>query len=229
MWKSVKLAKRVAVLVDGAFFIKRYQALYSDWENKGPRGIVRSLRAGILADLRKINGSTGFEIYRIFYYDCPPLNKRLQNPITRKRLRVTTADKTRFSLALFAELRKTRKVALRLGALSNDGAWIIKPEVVQNLIDGKVATQDLNGDSVRYDLPQKSVSMMIGLDTAWLAFKEQVEQILLISGDSDFVPAAKLARREGINFILDPMGNPIKPDLEEHVDGLQSCWDKLGS
>ena len=43
------------------------------------------------------------------------------------------------------------------------------------------------------------------------------------SGDSDFVSAAKLARREGIDFILDPLGAPIKPDLFEHIDGLRTC------
>lgn len=65
--------------------------------------------------------------------------------------------------------------------------------------------------------------MKIGLDIASLAFKHQVDQIILISGDSDFVPAAKLARREGIDFILDPLYNPIKPDLFEHIDGLWTC------
>ena len=40
------------------------------------------------------------------------------------------------------------------------------------------------------------------------------------TGDSDFVPAAKLAQREGIDFILDPMWNRLKPELEEHIDGL---------
>ena len=65
--------------------------------------------------------------------------------------------------------------------------------------------------------------MKIGLDIASLAFKKQVDQIILISGDSDFVPAAKLARREGIDFILDPLYSPIKPDLFEHIDGLMTC------
>lgn len=66
--------------------------------------------------------------------------------------------------------------------------------------------------------------MRIGLDIASLAYKRQVEQIILISGDSDFVPAAKLARREGIDFILDPMWSKIKDDLFEHIDGLKSQW-----
>ena len=65
--------------------------------------------------------------------------------------------------------------------------------------------------------------MKIGLDIASMAYKHQVEQIILISGDSDFVSAAKLARREGIDFILDPLGAPIKPDLFEHIDGLRTC------
>ena len=65
--------------------------------------------------------------------------------------------------------------------------------------------------------------MKIGIDIASMAYKRQVEKIVLIAGDSDFVPAAKLARREGIDFVLDPMGAPIKPDLFEHIDGLRSC------
>ena len=68
--------------------------------------------------------------------------------------------------------------------------------------------------------------MKIGLDIATLAHKKLVEKIILISGDSDFVPASKLARREGIEFILDPIHSPIKDDLAEHIDGLHSTLDK---
>ena len=39
------------------------------------------------------------------------------------------------------------------------------------------------------------------LDIASLAYKGQINQLVLISGDSDFVPAAKLARREEIDFV----------------------------
>ena len=38
-----------------------------------------------------------------------------------------------------------------------------------------------------------------------MSYKRQVDQIVLVAGDSDFVPASKLARREGIDFILDPL------------------------
>ena len=68
--------------------------------------------------------------------------------------------------------------------------------------------------------------MRIGLDIASVAYKKQAQRIVLISGDSDFVPAAKLARREGMEFILDPMWAPIKPDLQEHIDRLKSYFPK---
>ena len=69
--------------------------------------------------------------------------------------------------------------------------------------------------------------MKIGVDIASLALKRFVDRIVLISGDSDFVPAAKLARREGIDFILDPMGAEVEPTLFEHIDGLDSSVKKI--
>ena len=70
---------------------------------------------------------------------------------------------------------------------------------------------------------QKGVDMKIGIDMASLSFKHQVDQIVLIAGDSDFVPASKLARREGVGVVLDPLEQSVKDDLFEHIDGLRSC------
>ena len=67
--------------------------------------------------------------------------------------------------------------------------------------------------------------MKLGLDIATLTFTKQVSQTILIAGDSDFVPAAKFARRAGIDFILDPMLNHIDPTLHEHIDGLTTIKD----
>lgn len=75
---------------------------------------------------------------------------------------------------------------------------------------------------------KKALICELGVDIASLAYKKQVDQMILIAGDSDFVPAAKLARREGIDFILDPMWADIKSDLFEHIDGLKSQWKKRG-
>lgn len=56
--------------------------------------------------------------------------------------------------------------------------------------------------------------------------KKLAYKIVLISGDSDFVPAAKLARMEGAHFILDAMGRKVKGDLAEYIDGLKTFIHK---
>jgi hypothetical protein len=55
--------------------------------------------------------------------------------------------------------------------------------------------------------------MKIGLDIASVAYKRQADQIVLVAADEHFVPAANLARREGIDFILDPMWRNCHEEL----------------
>ena len=100
--------------------------------------------------------------------------------------------------------------------------FIIKPRSFKKIINGTKALSDLTENDFALSVSQKGVDMRIGVDITSLAFKKQVNQIILISGDSDFVPAAKQARREGIDFILDPMRSPIKEDLFEHIDGMRT-------
>jgi len=54
--------------------------------------------------------------------------------------------------------------------------------------------------------------------------RKTVDTPILVTGDSDFVPAAKLARREGVEFLLDPMWQSVSADLNEHVDGIVSSF-----
>ncbi len=42
----------------------------------------------------------------------------------------------------------------------------------------------------------------------------------------DLDKSAKMVRREGVDFILDPMWADIRPSLFEHIDGLSSMWKK---
>lgn len=129
-------------------------------------------------------------------------------------------------MAFHEELKRFRKVALRFGRIANEGQWKIKANKVKLLLNGKIQVSDLVDTDVHYDARQKGVDIKIGLDISSLSYMKAVDQIILIAGDSDFVPAAKLARREGIDFVLDPMWNHINPDLHEHIDGLVSCWPR---
>ncbi len=65
--------------------------------------------------------------------------------------------------------------------------------------------------------------MKIGLDVAWLASKGIVERIILVTADSDFVPAMKFARREGIQVVLVNMEHrQTKRDLLVHSDEVRT-------
>ena len=67
-------------------------------------------------------------------------------------------------------------------------------------------------------IQQKGVDMRLGLDIAALTLKDQVKVIVLVAGDSDFVPAMKFARREGAQLFLAPLGHGIKEPMREHAD-----------
>ena len=124
---------------------------------------------------------------------------------------------------LHQELRGLRKFALRLGQIDESNpTWKISGQTVKDICSAKKKAEDLTEADVKLDIRQKGVDMRIGLDIASVTFKKQADQIILISGDSDFVPAAKLSRREGIDFILDSMNQKVKPELHEHIDGLFS-------
>ena len=162
------------------------------------------------------------ELYRILVYDCAPLNKKTHHPLTGEAIDFSKLKGSVFRVELHNLLKRQRKVALRLGYLRGD-SWKIKPQATRKLLNRKIDIGELAAHDVEFDISQKGVDMKIGLDMASLALKKMVRQIILVSGDGDFVPAAKLARREGIDVVLDPIWSPhIGDALHEHIDGLKS-------
>lgn len=110
--------------------------------------------------------------------------------------------------------------------LDENTSWTLRAPSLKSLLQGKKRWEQLEDQDFVYDTRQKQVDMKLGLDIAALALKQLVDKIVLVSGDSDFVPAAKFARREGIDFVLDPMWHPITPGLSEHVDGIRTSAPK---
>ncbi len=142
---------------------------------------------------------------------------------SKKQIDLEKTEDFTWANDFFKELKHQRKFALRLGRLAEEQAqFVIKPDSFKKILNGKLELEALTENDFALSVTQKGVDMRIGIDIASLAFKKQVDQIILISGDSDFVPAAKQARREGIDFILDPMRSPIKDDLYEHIDGIRT-------
>lgn len=206
---------KIAVLIDGGFFFKRYFHLYDKERERSPEEV-----ADHLYTLAHSHCGRNNFLYRIFFYDCMPFEEKAHNPINKKSIDFKNTSEAIFRRSFFDRLRKKRKVALRLGYLKKSGNWQIKASKVKELLNGNIKISDLTANDVIYELKQKSIDMKIGIDIASISLKHFVDRIVLISGDADFVPAAKLARREGIDFILNPMKAHIDDSLFEHIDGL---------
>ena len=212
---------KTAILVDGGFYRKRAKTL---WGEHAAQVTANGLITYAWRHLRE--HSITHELYRIFYYDCPPVNKQMYHPLLKKTVNLGATPEYTWMCEFLACLKEKRKVALRLGVLDdNNSVYTLSYDSVKKLCSGSISTSDLTVRNFEMTLRQKGVDMKIGMDIASLSYKHQVDQIVLIAGDSDFVPAAKLARREGIDFVLDPLGMDIghDKDLFEHIDGKRSC------
>ncbi|MCF6232454.1 MAG: NYN domain-containing protein [Rhodobacteraceae bacterium] len=195
-------------------------------------------------------------VYRLFFYDAEPFKGSPHHPLKNRQIVFAKTPEANFRRSLFDKIRKERKFALRLGSLKNEGAWTpfdrymkglmkiwhhsdylesilddpanIQPEKSEAALKALKLWGELKPDDVYFPLRQKGVDMKIGLDIASMTLKGQVDTIILVTGDSDFVPAAKVARREGAEIILDPMWWSVDDDLMEHIDGVFYGFDRPG-
>lgn len=218
---------KTAILIDGGFYQKRMNAIL------GPRTpeeradelftyCRRHLTESYYSDKHRCE----HDLYRIFYYDCRPYDGVAFMPLTQKNINLKNTDQYAWMTQFLDLLYSKRKVAVRLGRLSQNPQYTLKYSSLKKLMNGTITQSELTEQDFILNITQKGVDTKIGLDITTMTLKKQVDQIVLISGDSDFVPAAKLARREGIDFILDPLNFSIANDLFEHIDGKRTCLSR---
>jgi uncharacterized LabA/DUF88 family protein len=245
-----------AIMIDGAYYLRRFRYSFPNADAK----IASEVAAGVMilaawhvatsirdTDILDMLEHRRFDavrneaytrmvesqsLYRIFFYDCPPLTKRMHHPVSNRSIVLGQSDTAILRTALHKDLNDRRKVALRLGRINEEYAsWRPVPSAVKRWLD-EPAIFNPSDEDFEIDVSQKGVDMRFGLDLASMAYQHHVDQIVMVTGDADFVPAAKLARREGIDVVLDPMHGPAAKDLEQHVDGTRSIkinWRTLGN
>lgn len=214
---------RTAIMVDSAFYQKQAKTLFGV---KSGQDRATELYEYCKRHLRSEAGEEK-HLYRIFVYDCHPSDKTIMHPLTQRSVWLKRTDLYTWTNSFHEALASKRKVALRFGELLESTAgYVLNTDIVKKLCRKEISIADLTEADFRLDIQQKGVDTRICLDIASLAYKRLVDQIVLIAGDADFVPAAKHARREGIDVVLDPMWHTIKPSLNEHIDGLHSCVAK---
>ncbi len=220
---------KAAILIDGGYFLKRLPNVRKDIDTSDPHDVVKAISQLVRRHLEQLNKvyktPNCFQLlYRCFYYDAWPYPNRAHKPISERAIDYSKSDVAIFRRQLFDALLQQPNFALRLGQVTkpHGRSWILKQKPQERLLKGGIGVSDLKDSDFYLYLRQKGVDMRIGLDIATITLKKQASIIVLVSGDSDFVPAAKLARREGVTFILDPLWQSVAPDLSEHIDRLTS-------
>lgn len=225
---------KVAILIDGGFFLKRLPKVQSDVDMENATEIKDAIQRLVNSHLDHINQvecapKSYSLLYRVFYYDSFPYQGKEHYPISRQSVDFAVSKVARSRQKLFQELRSMPNTAVRLGEVRRSGGWTLRSQVLKQLLQKKIKWEDLEDDDFILSLQQKAVDMRVGMDIATLTLKKQVDTLVLVAGDADFVPAAKLARREGARVILDPLWSNIGSDLYEHIDGLRSGFPRPGS
>jgi len=255
--------RRIAVFIDGGFFLKRLPKLdIPDHYRNSPESVARTAYELCKRHVLRLVGNECREdgrwldhAYRFFYYDAVPYGKQAHHPLCNRPTDFGKTPEARFRLELFDHLRRKRKFAVRLGHVDKTGGWRLRDEkkfkhllktvqltdllarlgngesiLPDDLSDEQRAViqllarklRDIQEDDLVLELRQKGVDMRLGIDITSIVLKKQADTLVLVTGDSDFVPVAKLARREGAEVILDPMWQAIRASLHEHIDGLYS-------
>lgn len=217
--------RTVAIFVDAGFFIRLFTEKVDPNMMMSPEKLAKEMWRYWI---RHVDRKNGEQLYRIYFYDCPPLMDKAQHLITKQELNFANSEITKYKVALHQNLIHRPYVACRMGQLSvdkkTDWGFIRQDKIhsFKKLINGEVSYTEIDPNNVSLKPKQKGVDMKLGIDITSVVLKKLANKIILISGDSDFVPAAKLARIEGAHFILDAMGRKVKGDLAEHIDGLKT-------
>lgn len=176
--------------------------------------------ADIQAEVDRIKAhplTVGMSLLRAYYYDAPPATGELTNPIDGAKLDLARHHSFSQNTSLQQKLELQQEFALRYGETSVQG-WALGPAALKNISDH--GPRPLAATDLVPNIEQKGVDLRIGLDIARLSLRGMVSAIVVVTGDSDMIPAFKFARREGIRVYLDHMSHGVKRELKAHTDAI---------
>lgn len=180
-------------------------AIFVDWENirKGIFEQAAIQPNPIHVNYNDVNNIMKFinafldpateEPYRVFFYLTDPYNKIVKGVDYSKTNAYANAT------SLIDRLSVCDFIAIRKGTLVMRGF-------------------DVNNHPI---FQQKKVDMLLGLDIAHVSYCKLVDRVLILSCDTDVVPALKVARINGLQVIhgsCPDVAKPINRELKHHAD-----------
>lgn len=207
--------KKVALLLDGGWLTKVLREHLGKSKHPSDEQVYNFALGCI---------KQGEELFRIYYYDCYPYDGRDENPITGNRVDFRQTPQYGARMKFLDQLSMRDYIAFRHGQLQHRrGDWGLKKGALEDVCfasSKKLPLPNLLQDDIVPVFKQKGVDIKIGLDIAWLALKRIVDRIILMTNDTDFVPAMKFARREAIAIVLIDFGGVHKV-LKGHTDEIR--------
>ena len=184
--------KKVAILIDGGYLRVVSQKLGLRHTPELIESVARSCAA------------EDEEIYRILYYDCAPFSGEVKLPVSGRPHKFESSDEW------LNRLSRKELFAVRRGVLKFRG---FKPRRVP------VTPETLKDEDFKPDFEQKGVDMRIGLDIATFCQNGAVERIVLVSADTDCIPAMKHGRKAGLQVVIIQLQKQhLAPELLSHAD-----------
>ena len=124
-------------------------------------------------------------LLRVLYYDCAPYTGDPPLPVSGAPANFRGSD------AWLRELAAKPLFAVRLGTLKFRGFIAKRTPINPN---------ELSDGDFKPRFEQKGVDMRLGLDIATHAMNGSVDRIILVTGDTDCLPAMKFARTAGCRW-----------------------------
>ena len=201
---------KFAILLDGGFVTKVL---------KSRLGVFPS-PADVVVETKRISENpelNGHGLFRIYYYDAPPSSARLTNPLDQSPVNLGGSLVYQQRMNFLRALELTPNFAVRRGETKVNG-WKVGGAALKDMLRPQSTHTTLQANDLQPDIQQKGVDLRIGLDIALLSLRQFVSVIVVVTADSDFIPAFKFARREGVRVFLDYLGAPVNQALKIHAD-----------
>lgn len=202
------MSEKIVLLLDGGFVKKKLSGSLNHFP------AVPDIVA-LCNNIVTKPGLVDKELFRIYYYDAPPFSGIVTNPISRVSQNLSETQQARENAALIDSLELQPDFAVRRGMLKCTG-WKLGRAAMSRL--NRPGPHQIAANDLVPNIGQKGVDMRIGLDIAWIALKRLAEVLVLVTGDSDFVPVMKFARKEGMRVFLEHMTHPVSRELKAHAD-----------
>jgi uncharacterized LabA/DUF88 family protein len=203
---------KYAVLIDGGFIKRKLGSEAAPMRIEHVMEFLQRLGAHEQLALHTL--------HRIYWYDAPPLESIVRRPLNGGMVNFGSTAQARENRALLRHLCAMPHISVRRGDLVFRGWRIRRGRLPERASSVSICANDLEPH-----IQQKGVDMRIGLDIAALTMKSHAQIIVLLGGDSDFVPAMKFARREGAQIYLITLGHTVRPEMLEHADLLLELPD----